>query len=303
MVTGRFAPTPSGFLHPGNLVCAMLAWLSARSQGGRFLLRIEDLDVPRCPRRLADTCISDLEWLGFNWDEPPVWQSQRTEVYQMALAKLDKQGLVYPCFCTRAQLHASSAPNLGDTRFIYPGTCAHLTKEEAAELAKKRTPAMRLRAPETPVTFHDLLLGDHTETPAAEGGDFILRRSDGLFAYQLAVTVDDAESDVTEVVRGCDIFASTPAQIFLLECYGAPAPVYAHIPLVTDNEGRRLAKRDKDISVPELAKRYTAPQLLGRLAMAAGLQEEPEPRTLEQLLPLMDWEKVKKGSFRMPEEA
>ena len=144
---GRFAPTPSGRLHLGNLLCAMLAYLSARSQGGQFLLRIEDVDIPRCPRALAQQAIDDLRFLGFRWDAPPLYQSERSGVYQDVLNRLRREGHVYPCFCTRAQLHATVAPNLGDTQFIYPGTCAHLTPEEAAERAKTRAPAMRLRPP------------------------------------------------------------------------------------------------------------------------------------------------------------
>ena len=301
MLTGRFAPTPSGYLHPGNLVCALLAWLSVRSRGGRFLLRIEDLDVPRCPKRLADRCVEDLTWLGLDWDEPPVYQSQRTEAYAAALERLRTRGLVYPCFCTRAQLHASAAPNLGDRRFVYPGTCARLTPAETAARAAVRAPAYRLRVPEEPVTYTDLLLGERRESPATESGDFILRRSDGLFAYQLAVVVDDAAGGVTEVVRGCDILGATPGQVWLQRCLGADTPVYAHIPLMTDADGRRLAKRDGDISVQALSKRFTAPELCGLLAMAAGLQEEPEPKTPEQLVPLMRWDRVRTGGFRLPE--
>lgn len=299
-VVGRFAPTPSGRLHLGNVLCAMLAYLSARSQGGRFLLRIEDLDVPRCPRSLAAQAIEDLTWLGFTWDETPLWQSERTAVYEQYLAQLTRQGLVYPCFCTRAQLHSVAAPNLGDTQFIYPGTCAQLTPEEAAERAKVRTPAMRLRVPDREITFMDGLFGLQCENPARDCGDFVLRRSDGLFGYQLAVVVDDALSGVTEVVRGRDILSSTPRQIFLLEQLGFETPRYIHIPLLTDHAGRRLAKRDKDLDLTALSRRFTPAQVLGALACACGLVPENAPYTLEQLIPLFDWRRVKRDDLRLP---
>lgn len=169
---GRFAPTPSGRLHLGNLLCAMLAYLSARSQGGQFLLRIEDVDIPRCPRALAQQAIDDLRFLGFRWDAPPLYQSARSGVYQDVLNRLRREGHVYPCFCTRAQLHATVAPNLGDTQFIYPGTCAHLTPEEAAERAQTRAPAMRLRVPDETITFTDHVSGRRRRISRATAGIF-----------------------------------------------------------------------------------------------------------------------------------
>ena len=262
---GRFAPTPSGRLHLGNLLCAMLAYLSARSQGGQFLLRIEDVDIPRCPRALAQQAIDDLRFLGFRWDAPPLYQSERSGVYQDVLNRLRREGHVYPCFCTRAQLHATVAPNLGDTQFIYPGTCAHLTPEEAAERAKTRAPAMRLRVSDETITFTDRVFGTQAENLARDCGDFLLQRSDGLFGYQLAV-VDDALSGVTEVVRGRDILSATPRQIYLQHLLGYPQPAYAHIPLLMDAQGRRLAKRDRDLDLSALSKRFSPEEILGFLA-------------------------------------
>ena len=212
-VTGRFAPTPSGRLHLGNLLCALLAYLSARSQGGRFLLRIEDVDIPRCPRALAAQCIEDLAFLGFTWDEPPLFQSERGAIYQHHFDRLREMGRVYPCFCTRAQLHAAQAPNLGEREPVYNRACAHLTPAEIAERSRTRRPAMRLRVPDAEVAFEDAHFGAIRENLARDCGDVIIRRSDGLFGYQLAVVVDDALSGVTEVVRGRDILASTPRQI------------------------------------------------------------------------------------------
>ena len=299
--TGRFAPTPSGRLHLGNILCAMLAYLSARSQGGRFLLRIEDVDVPRCPRRLAQQAIDDLRWLGFTWDEEPLYQSDRTEIYREALERLTADGHIYPCFCTRAQLMSLAAPNLGDTQVVYNRACAALTPEEAAERAKTRAPAMRLRVPEEEISFVDGLFGAQRENLARDCGDFILRRSDGLYGYQLAVVVDDALSGVTEVVRGRDILSATPRQIYLQRLLGCPQPEYVHIPLLTDAQGRRLAKRDKDLDLTALSQRSTPEEILGWLACSAGLLPEVRPATLESLIAVFDWAKVKRDDLRLSE--
>ena len=299
--TGRFAPTPSGRLHLGNILCAMLAYLSARSQGGRFLLRIEDVDVPRCPRRLAQQAIDDLRWLGFTWDEEPLYQSDRTEIYREALERLTEAGHIYPCFCTRAQLMSLAAPNLGDTQVVYNRACAALTPQEAAERAKTRAPAMRLRVPEEEISFVDGLFGAQRENLARDCGDFILRRSDGLYGYQLAVVVDDALSGVTEVVRGRDILSATPRQIYLQRLLGCPQPEYVHIPLLTDSQGRRLAKRDKDLDLTALSQRYAPEDILGWLACSAGLLPEVRPATLESLIAVFDWAKVKRDDLCLSE--
>ena len=298
--TGRFAPTPSGRLHLGNILCAMLAYLSARSKGGRFLLRIEDVDVPRCPRSLARQCIDDLTWLGFTWDEEPLYQSDRGEIYRAALDRLAAQGHTYPCFCTRAQLMSLAAPNQGDTQVIYQRTCAGLSPEEAAERAKTRAPATRLRVPNEEVSFTDVLFGLQTENLARDCGDFILRRSDGLYGYQLAVVVDDALQGVSEVVRGRDILSATPRQLYLQRLLDYEAPAYVHIPLLVDAQGRRLAKRDKDLDLTALSRRFSPAEILGMLAFSAGLLEEVQPMTLEALLPLFAWQKVKREDLRLP---
>lgn len=300
-MTGRFAPTPSGQLHLGNVLCAMLAYLSARSQGGRFLLRIEDLDIPRCPRRLAEQCIADLQWLGFTWDEEPLYQSQRSPVYQRYLDELQKQGRIYPCFCTRAQLQASQAPNLGDTQWVYNRACASLSSTQVAELSAQRSPALRLRVPDKDMCFTDGLFGFQRENLARDCGDFILRRSDGLYGYQLAVVVDDALSGVDEVVRGRDILSATPRQIFLQGCLGFDTPAYIHIPLLMDSQGRRLAKRDKDISLPALSRRLTPEDILGVLAASVGILEAARPISLEGLISHFQWSKVRREDVRLPE--
>ncbi|MGN0997147.1 MAG: tRNA glutamyl-Q(34) synthetase GluQRS [Candidatus Ventricola sp.] len=292
-VTGRFAPTPSGRLHLGNLLCALLAYLSARSQGGRFLLRIEDLDAPRCPRRLAQQCIADLQFLGFDWDEPPLFQSERTAVYQQVFDRLTGMGLIYPCFCTRAQLHAAAAPNLGDRESVYSRACLRLTPEEIEARMRTRRPAMRLLVPDEDVSFVDGHYGAITENLARDSGDPILRRSDGLFGYQLAVVIDDALSGVTEIVRGRDILPSTARQIYLQRTLGFETPVYRHIPLLLDDQGRRLAKRDGDLDLTALSRRYSPEQILGMLAFSAGVIGENRPAALAELVRAFDWKNVK----------
>ena len=299
-VVGRFAPTPSGRLHLGNLLCALIAYLSVRRQDGRFLLRIEDLDKPRCPKRLCDAAARDLAWLGFVWDEPPLFQSERTEIYRHDFDALCEKGLVYPCFCTRAQLHAADAPNRGDDAPVYPGTCAHLSPEEIAEKLKARRPAYRLRVPDETVAVRDRHYGLYAENLARDCGDFILRRSDGLFGYQLAVVVDDALSGVNEIVRGHDILSSTPRQIYLQRLLGFETPEYAHIPLLEDAQGRRLAKRDGDTDLTTLAKRFSREEILGMLAFSAGILNENRPAAMDELIDAFDWKNVKTEDMRLP---
>lgn len=298
-IVGRFAPTPSGRLHLGNLLCCLLAYLSARSAGGKFLLRIEDLDVPRCPKRLSEQCIEDLAFLGFDWDEPPLYQSERTAIYQSYLKRLCAQGLVYPCFCTRAQLHAAQAPNLGDREPVYAGTCAQLSAEEIAERMKTRRPALRLRMPDKVVTFIDGQYGAYSENLAREAGDTLIRRSDDLFGYQLAVVIDDALSGVNQIVRGRDILSSTPRQIELQHMLGFDTPQYLHIPLLLDGEGRRLAKRDRDLNLSALSKRMTAQQILGLLAFSVGILPENRPAELSELVKSFDWKQIGTQDLRL----
>ncbi|MBO5535489.1 MAG: tRNA glutamyl-Q(34) synthetase GluQRS [Clostridia bacterium] len=300
-VVGRFAPTPSGYLHPGNLLCAMIAYLSARTQGGRCLLRIEDLDKARCPSNLVRQCISDLDFLGFRWDGPILTQSERTPAYEAIFRRLLDTGRVYPCFCSRAQLHASQAPNRGDTLYVYPGTCRALTSAEIRQKMQEKVPAYRLHVPDTAITVQDRIQGTFTAGLAQYPGDFILRRADGVFAYHLAVVIDDAESGVTEVVRGCDILSATPAQIYLQQLLGFPTPVYAHIPLLIGSDGRRLAKRNQAISLSALSKKYSAEEIIGALAAGAGLIPEWRPCTLESLMPSFDLSALPRRDLCLPE--
>ena len=310
-VVGRFAPSPSGRIHLGNIFCSLLAWLSARQKGGRVVLRIEDLDTARCPQRYAEQMERDLQWLGLTWDEGPgvgglhgpYEQSARTALYQAALARLEEQGLVYPCFCTRAELHAASAPHREDGQVIYPGTCARLTAEEALWRAKEtgRAPALRLRVPDERISFTDGHMGPYGENLLQECGDFLLRRSDGMFAYQLAVVVDDAAMAVTEVVRGEDLLSSTPRQLYLYRLLDLPAPAFFHVPLLLTHDGRRLSKRNADAGLDDLQGRYTAAEILGKLAYLGGFNPGAGPRTAEALLEDFDWDKVPAADIPIPE--
>ena len=307
-VVGRFAPTPSGKMHLGNVLCCLVAWLSARSQGGKVLLRVEDLDPERSGADYERQIEEDLRWLGLDWDEGGLeaaggryCQSGRSGVYEQYFDILSEKGLIYPCFCSRAELHAADAPHLSDGRYFYPGTCRNLTPEEAAEKAKKRKPAWRVKVPDETVRFTDLHYGPYAENLAAECGDFVIRRADGVFAYQLATAVDDGLMGVTEVVRGRDLIGSTARQLWLQRTLGLPSPVYGHIPLLTDWDGRRLSKRDGALDLARLREKWRPEEILGMLAEAAGILPAYRPVSARELVPLFSWGKVKKGDVRLPE--
>ena len=306
---GRFAPSPSGRIHLGNILCCLLAWLSARQKGAGVVLRIEDLDTARCPEKYARQMVEDLRWLGLTWDRGPeagdaggpYFQSRRIALYQEALEKLEAMGLVYPCFCTRAELHAASAPHREDGQAVYSGACRRLTPEQAAERARLRSPALRLQTPDEVWGFTDGHMGPYSENLARDCGDFLLRRSDGLFAYQLAVVVDDAAMGITEVVRGADLLASTPRQLYLYQLLGLTPPAFFHVPLLLAPEGRRLSKRDADAGLDRLQGRMTAAELLGKLAYLAGIHPSGTPATAEELLGEFRWERVSQADIRIPE--
>lgn len=291
---GRFAPSPTGRMHMGNVVGALLSWLSARSQGGRWLLRIEDVDRGRSRRQAAWQIMDDLMWLGLPWDGTPVWQSRRSGAYAAALATLQAQGLVYPCYCTRADLHAASAPHANDGRVIYNGHCRPLLTPNSSLLTDEAPHSLRLLVPHRVVAFTDGHYGPQAMNLATEVGDYIIRRRDGGWAYQLAVVVDDAQSHITEVVRGADLLSSTPQQIHLHRLLGYQPPRYVHYPLLVNAQGVRLSKRDGAIDMGSLRQRYTAPQLLGRLAALLHLQQQPTPRTATELLSLFAWQRIPK---------
>ncbi len=293
---GRYAPSPTGALHSGNLRTALLAWLWARQAGGRFVLRMEDLDLPRARPGAAAGILADLRWLGLDWDEGPdiggpygpYLQSARQTLYDAALARLRARGLLYPCYCTRAELaRIASAPQGGDEPGRYPGTCRDLTAaEQMNRAAQGRRPALRFRAPDAPITFVDRVAGRVTEHVAETAGDFVVRRSDGIVSYQLAVVVDDALMGVTQVVRGADLLTSTARQLALYDALGYPRPAeYAHVPLLLDASGARMAKRDASLGLAALRERGMTPaQILGMLAASCGLWPAGAPATPGVLL-------------------
>ena len=301
IVRGRFAPSPSGRMHLGNAWSSLLAWLSVRSQGGVMVLRLEDLDRARCKPEFCAGVEEDLRWLGLDWDEGGLAggalyrQSERDDAYRAALETLERRELLYPCFCTRGQLHAASAPHRSDGDVIYPGTCRDLTEEERVERAKIRRPAVRIRVPDAEIGFMDRLQGAYSENLARMCGDFILRRSDGVYAYQLAVVVDDAAMGITEVVRGQDLLTSTPRQIYLQRLLGYQTPDYCHVPLLCAADGRRLSKREADLTLQALRADGVQPEtIVGRLAHAARLIDRPEPITPRELIPLFAVERLPK---------
>ena len=285
---GRFAPSPTGIMHLGNVMCALLSWLSAKSKGGTWVLRIEDLDPDRSRRQFADRLMSDLEWLGLTWDEGPYFQSERHERYAAALERLCAMDLVYPCFCTRADIMATQAPHESDGRIVYAGTCrARTYNKEDMERA-----ALRLKVPDREIAFTDGHYGPQRVNLSRHCGDFVIRRKDGAWAYQLAVVVDDAEMGITEVVRGSDLLLSSPQQIYLAELLGYPLPSFIHLPLLCNAQGQRLSKRDKSLDMEALCAEYTAEEIIGRLAFLAGLKADDAPCTAEELLTLFAWNKV-----------
>ncbi len=301
-VRGRFAPTPSGRMHLGNLFTAFLAYLSAKSRGGDSILRIEDLDFARCNfGNNAEVLKDDLRFLGFRytsgWDEDS-HQSRRFPVYRDYVELLEAKGLLYPCYCSRAELHAATAPHDSDGNPIYSGKCRRLYDEGTLLPTPGKAPALRLRVPDETVTFTDGVQGTYTENLARDAGDFVVQRSDGVYAYQLAVVVDDALSGVTEVVRGRDLLSSAPRQAYLATLLGFPVPSYYHVPLLLAPDGRRLSKRDGDIDMGAFRKALSTPEpLLGFLAYHARLIDRMEAITLEEALSVFSWARVPKNDI------
>ena len=287
---GRFAPTPSGRMHLGNVFAALMSWLSPKSRGGDWILRMEDLDTLRTKAEYAELLRDDLRWLGLNWDQETEAQSTRSAVYDRYFEELREKNLLFPCYCTRSQLHNVNAPHLSDGTYVYAGTCRNLTEAERAE--KKRLPSWRVMVPDREFALTDLVQGDYRENLLTDCGDFVVRRADGVYVYQLAVTVDDGESGVTEVVRGWDLLGSAPRQMYLQELFGFAHPTYAHIPMLMAPEGRRLSKRDQDLDMGALRSRLTPEQLIGVLAHAAGLTETAQPISAVELATVFDWNKI-----------
>ena len=309
-IKGRFAPTPSGNMHIGNALCYLLAWLSARSQGGSVVLRFEDTDLLRMRPGAVEQTFSDLLWLGLDWDEGPTpeerdgpyFQSCRTEVYDRFFDALREAGAVYPCFCSRQDVRLAAAPHLSDRAAVYPGTCRALSPEEAAERMRKKAPAWRLRLEEGTVSFRDALLGAFSCDAAREYGDFPIRRADGVYCYQFTTALDDALMGVNEVLRSRDLLFSSPWQVYVQEFFGFAPPVFVHIPMLLDEDGQRMAKRDFSLSLKEIRQHYGAEEVVGALGFLAGLQEEPRPCTAESLLGLFDLKKLPREDVVMPRE-
>lgn len=287
-------------MHLGNLFTALLAWLSARADGGEFVLRIEDLDPDRSRAEYAEAIRDDLRWLGLDWDREMPLQSTQTPVYAEQFERLRKRGLIYPCFCTRNELHAASAPHASDGTLLYAGTCRNLTPAQIASQTRK--PAWRIRVPEETISFRDGVFGAVTQNLATACGDFILRRSDGVYAYQLAVVCDDALGGITQVVRGCDLLPSTPRQIWLGRELGFVQPAYYHVPLLVAPDGRRLSKRERDLDMGHLRRRYTPEQLTGRLAFLAGLRQKDAAVTPGELTREFTWDVIHKKDIPISED-
>ena len=303
MIKGRFAPSPTGRMHLGNVYAALLSWLSAKSKGGEWVLRIEDIDPTRSKQEFADRIMDDLEWLGLTWDGEVTYQSKRQDIYEHYFELLRKEGLLYPCFCSRADLLATQAPHESDGRVVYKGTCRDLNP---ADYPQGITPAWRMRVPDETIETTDGHYGAYRVHLPTEIGDFIVRRKDGAFAYQLVVVVDDLTMGITEVVRGRDLLLSTSQQLFLAQTLRYlntekvfPEVSYAHFPLLMNEAGQRLSKRDKSLDMGVLREQHSAGEIIGFIAHLAGITPTQHPITPQELLPLFKWEKIPTEDIRV----
>ncbi len=302
---GRYAPSPTGEIHLGNASTALLAWLSIRSRGGTFVMRMEDLDAPRVRPGLARRILDDLAWLGIDWDEGPgaggdhgpYDQSLRDSFYDAAFERLQASGLVYPCFCSRKDIAAAaSAPQLPGDELRYPETCRSRDGEEARRrISEGQRHAWRLKvSDDARPQFHDRIHGPSGEDEGESPGDFVIRRSDGLTAYHLAVVVDDAAMGIDEIVRGDDLLSSTARQVLLYEMLGYEQPVYGHVPLLLGEDGVRLSKRHQGITLRELRDvGFTPERIVGGVAALLGLQAEPKPKTAAELVEGFDLQRIR----------
>jgi glutamyl-tRNA synthetase len=304
-VVGRLAPSPTGAQHVGNARTYLIAWLSARSQAGRVLLRIEDIDSPRIRTGAAEEAVTDLRWLGLDFDGEPVVQTSRLPLYEQALAVLRAAERVYPCTCTRSDVErAASAPHLEHEGPVYPGTCAWRCADDAVELEQAGKPfCWRFRVPERTPVFMDGFCGECTIDLHQTGGDFVVWKTTGTPAYQLSVVVDDAEQGVTEVVRGDDLIPSTPRQLLLYEALGYTPPRFYHVPLVVGPDGRRLAKRHGDTRMATLREAGVRPEmLLGLLAWSCGWIDRVREVMLAELLSRFHTEVIPREPFVLTPE-
>jgi glutamyl-tRNA synthetase len=300
---GRFAPSPSGEMHLGNAWTALLAWLQVRSSSGEMVLRIEDLDPDRSKPVFIEQLIRDLRWLGLDWHEGPdiggdyglYRQDERRHLYDTALAKLDEAGFLYPCYCSRVELRSvAQAPHAGEMPHSYPGTCRFLTIGQCREKESEgRKASLRLRVPSGNIMFTDLCQGFYGQDILHEVGDFIVRRADGVHAYQLAVVVDDAAMKITHVLRGADLLDSTPRQLLIYQLLGLEMPQFAHVPLILGEDGQRLSKRHGDVSLAGLRRKGVKPEtIVGYLAYKANLTNQWESLTTTELIAGFDLRKI-----------
>jgi glutamyl-tRNA synthetase len=311
---GRFAPSPTGLMHVGNARTALAAWLSIRSQGGAFVWRLEDLDQPRVVAEMAEAAQEDLSWLGLDWDEgpdvggpfAPYEQSRRYGHYEEALRQLHAAGRLFPCRVSRKDLlEMASAPHGAEGLPPYPPDLRphNLPADWFERLCMAEHPdaSIRFQVHEEPVVFHDRVLGRIEEHTLQSAGDFVLKRRDGVYAYQLAVVVDDLLMGITEVVRGADLLDSTGRQIQLIEALGGPIPAYAHVPLVVNASGEKLSKRDEGLTLRSLRGQNISPeQLAGYLGYSLGLLDTPRAVPLQALIPRFEWEKIRTEPWSLP---
>ena len=300
---GRFAPSPSGRMHLGNVYSAFFSYLHAKKRGGQWILRIEDLDRQRCKKVYSDLLLDDLLWLGLKWDNfscedsgllPEFYQSQRDSFYEKAFDFLCEQNLVYDCFCSRADLLASSAPHQNEGGRIYSGKCRNLSDSEKKYLMGERKPAKRIKIDDIEIDFCDGNYGPKEYKLAESFGDFIIRRADGNFSYQLAVVVDDALMEVDEVVRGRDLLSSSAAQIFLYEKLHYSPPAFFHLPLLLSSDGRRLSKREKDTDMTSLRSLFSPEQIFGKLMAITGFIEKEEKISLSEAIKIFEPQKLQR---------
>ncbi|EFU39992.1 Glutamate--tRNA ligase [Paenibacillus vortex V453] len=311
-IRGRFAPTPSGKMHIGNALTALLGWLQIRSMNGQYILRIEDIDTQRSRQELTVEILRDLEWLGLDWDEGPgrdgdygpYHQAARQALYEREITKLQHNHLLYPCYCSRADITAASrAPHgIASEGLRYPGTCRYLSEEEATIRKLRKKPSLRMKVPQQRISFIDGIAGAQSYL-LSDGGDFVVCRADDMISYQLAVVVDDALMDITHVLRGADLLDSTPRQLLLYQALGYEPPQFAHTPLMVDAEGRRLAKRTRGLSLSFLRGQGVKPErVIGWLAWTAGLLEKPELVTPADLISLFDLSKIPSSPIKISDE-
>ena len=300
MIKGRFAPSPSGILHIGNVTSSLLAWLDVRSRGGKLVFRMEDLDPDRSFEKFEKRICDDLKFLGLDWDigygyADGFSQSERTTLYEEAFELLKKKDLVYPCYCSRNQRLAASAPHAGE-KHDSSCPCRYLTKQERLQLeASGKKPAWKIKVPDKTISFTDGHYGEQREN-LLDGGDFIIKRSDGVFAYQLAVSFDDMDMGINRVVRGRDLLSSTAKQIFLINELGGTAPEYCHSPLIVTNDGRKMSKRSGDLSMEVLREKYSAEEIIGYLAKLLNLGDG-SPISADELISAFSWDKVPKDDI------